>query len=175
MHRQLSHPGGKLGAAQELYRKILLNGGQVRRVVVLAAMFLAGLAGCSSHDPSKATSDPTAKVRLTRLTKFYQGYTHLKNKPPANEKAFVEYLRTLPQDEKVAAGVQGDDVESLLVSPRDGQKYHIEYGKVVRPTGKNQAWAWEETGQNGKRYVALTMGYVQEYDEEAFKNYKPKK
>jgi hypothetical protein len=175
MHWQLFHRGGKYVAVQERYRKAFIRGGQAGAAVVLAMMFLAGLAGCSSHDPSKATSDPTAKVRLTRLTKFYTTYTALKKKPPANEEAFKEYLRTLSQEDKIAAGVTGDDVESLLVSPRDGQKYHIEYGKVIRPAGKNQAWAWEEVGQNGKRYVALTMGYVQEYDEEAFQNYKPKK
>jgi hypothetical protein len=45
---------------------------------------------------------------------------------------------------------------------------------VARPTGQNRALAWEETGQDGKRYVALTMGYVQEYDEETFQHYKPK-
>jgi hypothetical protein len=143
-------------------------------ILVLGIVLLAGLLGCSSsHDPSKATSDPLAKVRLTRLVKFYQMYTALKNKPPANEEAFVEYLRTLPQDEKVAAGV-GDNVESLLVSPRDGQKYHIEYGTVARPTGQNRALAWEEVGKDGNRYVALTMGYVQSYDEETFQHYKPK-
>lgn len=175
MHRQLFHPGGKSVAVQELYRKAFVNGGPVRPVSLVAAVLLGFLAGCTSHDAAHATSDPTAKVRLTRLTKFYTTYTALKKKPPANEEAFKEYLRSLPRDEKVAAGVVGDDVDGLFVSPRDGKKYHIEYGKVIRPTGKNQAWAWEETGQAGKRYVALTMGYVQEYDAEAFELYRPKK
>ena len=62
-----------------------------------------------------------------------------------------------------------------MVSPGDGQKYHIEYGMAARPDGPNRALAWEETGKDGKRYVALTMGYVQLYDEEAFQNYRKKK
>jgi hypothetical protein len=168
MHRQqTNHGDGSQSAAALSSRRI------VRPVLVVAVILLAGLAGCSSRDPAKATSDPLAKVRLTRLIKFYQMYTALKNKPPANEQAFKDYLRTLPQEEKVAAGI-GEDVDSLLVSPRDGQKYHIEYGTVARPTGQNRALAWEETGQDGKRYVALTMGYVQLYDEETFQQYKPK-
>jgi hypothetical protein len=176
MHRQLFHRDGKSVTAQQVHTKALIGKRQVRLVIVVTAtLLIGGLAGCASHDPAHATSDPTAKVRLTRLTKFYQNYTAFKKKPPANEEEFKEYLHTLPQEEKVAAGVVGDDVESLLVSPRDGKKYHIEYGKIIRPAGRNQAWAWEEVGQNGKRYVALTMGYVQEYDDEAFQNYKPKK
>jgi hypothetical protein len=174
MQRQLFHRGGKSGAAQNVYRKSLFSGGNFRRVVVLAILLFAGFTGCSSHDPAKATSDPLAKVRLDRIIKFYTTYTAEKKKPPANEQVLKDFIRTRPQDEKTAAGIVGDDVDSLFVSPRDGQKYHIEYGTLARPTGKNRAFAWEETGQDGKRYVALTMGYVQEYGEEAFEHYKPK-
>lgn len=173
MHCQPSHRGGEAGADNAANRKACRSGIRVHAVVVLGLAFLAGLAGCSSRDPSQATSDPLAKVRLTRMLKFYQMYTDKKNKPPPNEEAFKEFLRTLPQEEKTAAGM-GEDVDSLLVSPRDGQKYHIEYGVVARPTAQNRALAWEETGQNGMRYVLLTMGYVKECDEETFQVYKPK-
>ena len=174
MHRQLFPCGGKSGATQSVYRKSLVSTMKVGAVAVLAGILPAGLAGCSSRDPAKATSSPLAQVRLVRILKFYQMYTTDKKKPPANEEAFKDYLRTLPQDEKVAAGIVGDDVDSLLVSPRDGQKYHVEYGLVARPTGNPRALAWEETGQGGIRYVAMTMGYVRECNEEIFQQYKPK-
>lgn len=173
MHRQPSYCGSKASADEVANRKTCGSGARVKAVVVLGLALLAGLAGCNSRDPSQATSDPLARVRLTRLIKFYQMYTNAKNKPPPNEEAFKEFLRTLPQEEKTAAGI-GEDVDSLLVSPRDGQKYHIEYGIVARPTAQNRALAWEEKGQNGMRYVALTMGYVKECDEETFEVYKPK-
>jgi hypothetical protein len=171
MYRQQFPRGGKSAAVQSIYRKSLLRGVRVGPVAALAVIVLAGLAGCSSRGVSKT---PLAEVRLFRLLKFYQMYTTAKKKPPANEEEFKEYLRTLPQDEKAAAGIVGDDVDSLLVSPRDGQKYHIEYGVVARPTRKAQALAWEETGQGGKRFVLLTMGYVNEYNEEMFQQYKAK-
>src|SRR5690242_16795662 len=63
-----------------------------KTAIVLGLALLAGLAGCSSRDPSQATSDPLAKVRLTRIVRYYQNYTGLKNKPPPNEEAFKEYL-----------------------------------------------------------------------------------
>ena len=151
-----------------------VRGGSVT-VALLAIFLLVGLVGCSeSRDPSKATSDPVAKVRLTRLYRFYQMYSQDKKKPPPNEQALKDFIRTLPTAEKEAAGIVGDDVDSLFVSPGDGEKYHIEYGLVTRSAG-NRALAWEQTGKDGQRYVALTMGYVVQCDEERFQGYKKKK
>ncbi len=173
MGRQRSSRGGEEScAAREAYVNVIFIG-QIETVAVLAVILLAGLVGCSSN-PSALTSDPPAKVRLTRLNKFYRLYTNQKKHPPPNEQAFKDFIRTLPTDEKEAAGV-GEDVDSFLVSPGDGQKYHIQYGMTARPDGPNRALAWEETGKEGKRYVALTMGYVVQCDEETFQNYKKKK
>jgi hypothetical protein len=143
-------------------------------VGVLVAILLAGLAGCSSENTAIATNDPVAKLRLERLLKFYQMYTNEKKKPPTNEQVFKDYIRALPKEHKEGIGAT-DDVESILVSPRDKQKYHFQYGMMARPDGPNRALAWEETGQDGKRYVALTIGYVQLYDEDGFQNAKKKK
>ena len=141
-------------------------------IAVLAVFFLAVLFGCSSN-PTAVTSDPLAKVRLERLLKFYKMYTNQKKKPPPNEQAFKEFIQNLPADEKEAAGLTGD-VDSFLISPGDGQKYHFEYGLTPNPS-QSRALAWEQNGQDGMRYVALTMGYVQRYNEEDFQNYKKKK
>jgi hypothetical protein len=170
VRRRSSHYGGR---AEETWSKKPVVGALGLPVAVLAVVFLAVLVGCSSK-PSALTSDPVAKVRLTRLLKFYRLYTNQHKKPPPNEQAFKEFIRSLPQDEKEAAGV-GEDVDSFMVSPGDGQKYHIVYGMAARPDGPNQALAWEETGKDGKRYVALTMGYVQLYNEEDFQNFRKKK
>jgi hypothetical protein len=153
--------------------KTLVMRGRIGLAAVLAVVFLFGLAGCSSSSKSAVTSDPQAKVRLEKLLKFYQMYTSQKKKPPPNEQAFKDFIRSLPQDEKEAAGV-GEDVDSFLVSPRDGQKYRFQYGMAARPDGPNRAVAWEETGQDGMRYVALTIGYVQQCNEEMFQSYKKK-
>ena len=139
-----------------------------------AVMVCFAVLGCSSSPQQAASSDPPAKLRLQSILKFYQMCSNEKKKPPSDEKAFKEYIRGLPQSEKDAAGV-GADVDGFLTSPRDGQKYHIEYGAMARPGGQNQALAWEETGKGGSRFVALTMGYVQEYNEQMFQDFRKKK
>ena|SRR5947209_2192962 len=171
--QRLSHSGGGQPSAQEAWSKTLVIGGKVGAVGVLAVVFLVGQAGCSSSSKQAATTDPVAKVRLEKLFMFYQRYARLKNKPPPNEQAFKEYLQSLPQDEKDAAGL-GQDTDNFLVSPRDGQKYHIRYGMAVNMSGPTRAVAWEENGKDGMRFVALSMGYVQECDEQAFKTYNKK-
>jgi hypothetical protein len=174
MGRHRSRRGGEESCAA---RKICVNVFSISRietVAVLAVILLAVLVGCSSRDPAKATSDPLAKVRLGKLIRFYQMYTTEKKKPPPNEQAFKDFIKDLPPPEKEAAGV-GEDVDSFLVSPNDGQKYHIQYGKPASGAGPNRAFAWEETGKDGQRYVALTMGYVVQCDEERFQEYKKKK
>ena len=66
----------------------------------------------------------------------------------------------------------GDDLDNIFTSPRDNQKYVIQYDLKLDPGGQTRAVAWEANGQGGKRFVALTMGYVQECDDETFKEYK---
>jgi hypothetical protein len=176
LQRSVDSFRGQRGAVQEALGKILLIIGKIGFMVVPAVVLLTAVVGCRSRDdPATATSDPVAKVRLTRINKFYRLYSNQHKKPPSDEKAFKDFVRSLPQDEKDAALIKGDDVDSLFVSPRDGQKYHIEYGLVARPEGPNRALAWEETGQKGMRYVALTMGYVKECGEEEFQKYAKKK
>jgi hypothetical protein len=164
------------GAIQDLFRQTrIIRSNKLLFSLIVSAVLLSGLVGCSSRSPEAATSDPTAQVRLTRINKFYRLYSNQNKKPPHDEKAFKDFVRSLPQEEKEAALIKGDDVDPLFVSPRDGQKYHIEYGLVVRPEGQNRALAWEETGQKGMRYVATTMGYVRECGEEEFQKLTKKK
>ncbi len=172
MGRQGSSHGGEQRRSKDSWSRRGIIG-KVVCVAALGPILVVGLVGCSSSSKSGAvTSDPQAKVRLEKILQYYQIYTNQKKKPPANEQAFKDYLRTLPKDWKEDAGIS-EDVDSFLVSPGDGQKYHIQYGMTARPGGgQNKALAWEETGHDGKRYVALTNGYVQLCDEESFQNYK---
>ena len=47
----------------------------------------------------------------------------------------------------------------------------IKFNMKLDPTGPPKAFAWEATGKDGKRFVALTIGYVEEYNEERFQEY----
>jgi len=126
-----------------------------------------GVLGCGSR---KGTTDPPAKVRLEKLFAYYQEYTRQNHKPPPNEQAFKDFLSSLPAEEKAIAHL--DDVDRFLISPRDHEKYVIRYGQVIAVGGATRAVAWEQTGVQGKRFVALSVGYVQECDEATFQSYK---
>jgi hypothetical protein len=127
----------------------------------------------SAGPPPGTTTDPAAMQRLSKLMRLYQYYTAEKRKPPANEQEFRAFLSQLP-DERKAAYLLTEDVDVLLTSPQDGQKFVVRYGVAVNATGEPQAFAWEATGQGGKRFVARTDGYVVECTEEDFRGLKKK-
>jgi hypothetical protein len=136
--------------------------------IVLLLVSPAGCAGSKS-----GTTDPQAKLRLEKLLMLYQLYITEKHKPPAGEQELHQFLQSLPEERKHAYQVP-DDVTALFTSPRDGQKYVVRYSFPLTTVGDNQAFAWEQTGQDGKRYVALSSGYVEAFGEEDFQNLKKK-
>jgi hypothetical protein len=117
------------------------------------------------------TTEPEAKVRLTKLLRLYQVYVEKNKKGPPGEQALRDFGRQLSPRERDEYLI-GDDLEGIFTSPRDGQKYVIQYGLKLDPGARTRAVAWEAQGQGGKRFVALSMGYVEEYDDETFKEYK---
>jgi hypothetical protein len=131
-------------------------------IVLYATVFKGGRTG---------TSDPPVKVKMERLFELYERYIGDKKKPPPSEQVFKDYIRNLPKDERDRLGI-GEDVDSFLVSPRDKQKYRIKYGIMRDPSDASQAIAWEETGKDGKRFVILGLGYVEERDEQSFNELK---
>jgi hypothetical protein len=114
--------------------------------------------------------EPEAKVRLKKLLQLYKAYVEKNRKGPADEqtlRAFGQKLSAQERDEYLI----GDDLDGIFTSPRDQQPFVIRYNLKLDPGGKTRAVAWEAEGQGGKRFVALTVGYVEEYDDETFKEY----
>jgi hypothetical protein len=110
-------------------------------------------------------------VRLTKLLRLYQVYVEKNKKGPADEQALHDFGQKLSPKERDEYLI-GDDLESIFTSPRDKQKYVIQYNLRFEPGGPNRAVAWEAAGQGGMRFVALSVGYVEEYDDETFQQYK---
>jgi hypothetical protein len=144
----------------------------VRRSVCGWLLVFICLAGCSRQ--RTGTTDPEAKLRLERILEAYQAYISDNRTGPPDEAAFLAYLRTLPADKKKSMSLP-DDLDALLTSPRDGQKYVIRYKIASFHEGQPRPVAWEQTGQGGMRWVALSMGYVEEYDEEYLNELKKRK
>ena len=145
----------------------------VRRVgrPVLAGLIFF-LLGCTPQPPM-TTSDPPAKLRLDRILEFYRKHQADKKKPPQDEASFKEYIRGLPADQKDRFGMT-ENVDDLFVSPRDTQPYVVRYKVKMHPGGATEGIAWESTGSGGMRFVGLSTGYVQEYDEPRFAEVKKK-
>jgi hypothetical protein len=136
--------------------------------IVLGMLLFCAASGCDNGPPGYTETE--AKTRLTRLLRLYQLYVDRNRKGPANEQALREFAKQLTSVEKDEYLI-GDDVESIFTSSRDNQPFVIKYNLNTQPGGETRAVAWEAVGQGGRRYVALNIGYVEEYDEETFQQY----
>lgn len=155
--------------AKALQRKKVYLWGGVAAAVLILGIGIWASGGLSKR--SLATTDPEAKTRLERLFALYKMYSGQKGKGPPNEQTLKDFYNSLPPDQK---GHFGDNLDALFMNPRDGEKYEVRYGIRLDPGGPSQGIMWERTGQGGKRYVALSMGYVVLRDEEGFKELKTK-
>jgi hypothetical protein len=140
----------------------------VRCWLALVPLVALGLGACG---PKVAPPEPDAKVRLIKLLRLYQVYQEKNRQGPPSEQALREFGQKLSAKERDEYLI-GDDLDSIFTSPRDQQKYVIQFNLRPAPGGPTRAIAWEATGQKGKRWVALSVGYVEEYDEETFQQYK---
>jgi len=141
------------------------------RLCVIAALslFLAGpQLGCNSG--SSGVTETEGKTRLTRLLRLYQVYVNKKKKGPASEQELRDLGKQLTPQEREDFLI-GDDLENIFISSRDKQPFVIKYNLRLEPGGPTQGVAWEAKGKDGKRYVALSVGYVEEYREEAAQEY----
>ena len=90
-----------------------------------------------------------------------------------NEADFKAYAETSAKPILEANGIQS--VDALFTSSRDQQPYVILYGPLTGPPGPagQPVFAYEKVGVNGKRYVATSLGAVQEVDEAEFRKLVP--
>jgi hypothetical protein len=124
-----------------------------------------GNLGCGAS----TKSEPEAKVQLGRLLGLYQAYVDKNHKGPPNEEALRAFGQKLSAKERDEYGIGGDP-DSLFTSPRDNQKFVVRYNLKLEPS-PTRAVAWEAAGQAGKRFVALSNRYVEEYDDQTLQQY----
>jgi hypothetical protein len=124
-------------------------------------------AGCGPSDKPLSESEKNLKA----LSVFYGQYlgTHRGQSPP-DEAEFKKYVRSLPAEQLKVFNVEPGDVDKLFISPRDNQPYGIAYKSKAGPPGESGApmVIWEQSGRNGKRYVADAVGKVEEIDDATF-------
>ncbi len=147
-----------------------------RSAAALGAIWLAwaGLILASGCGPSQSQSAPRESSNLKPLALLYGRYlgAHQGN-PPPNEAALKSFIQSLPPEQ--LSSMRATDVDKLFVSSRDGQPYVVVYGKTTGPPGTGGApiIAYEQTGVDGKRFVASSLGAVDEVDETRFRQLVP--
>jgi hypothetical protein len=140
--------------------------GGLRRASVVVSLLLAGaMAGCGGGQA--ATSEPGAQDRLASLYQLYKLYCEKNKRGPVNEQDLRSFAQKLTPDERASRKI-GDDVEALFKSPRDGQNFVIKYNLMISAGGGSKGVAWEAVGKDGRKYVALMRGYVEECNETMF-------
>lgn len=127
----------------------------------LAVLLVAGLAlGCQ---PERTGASPEELAAIENIAKWFQYYrTKHRNKPPKDEEALAGFI-----EEVLAERGSDVDIPSLFVSPRDGQKFVIQYGKLA---GKSNipdynVAAYEQEGSGGMKLVAFEAAWGKEVDE----------
>jgi hypothetical protein len=124
-------------------------------VLLLGALLTAP--GCSSKGPPP----PEGQLAIEDVAKWYQVYREFNGrKAPPNEQAFIAFI----EGEWRKRGTQAD-IQALLTSPRDGQKYVVMYGKPAPKNPERSVAVHEKEGYGGKKLVAFELGYSQEADE----------
>ncbi|HEY2411137.1 MAG TPA: hypothetical protein VGI40_02785 [Pirellulaceae bacterium] len=134
--------------------------------IFIGSLLIATL-GCNSGPPI-APLEASAQDRLYKLFNLYRFYIEKNRKPPASEEDLAAFGKKLDATERESRNL-GNDIDSLFVSPRDKKKFIVRYNLANLESARSLAW--EAEGKDGRRFIALTRGNVEEYDQEMFNQY----
>ena len=138
--------------------------------VCIVALVCMSAAGCGSEKKSLARE----QSGLKRLAILYGRFlAQHRGQPPANEAEFKKYVQSLPPAELKSFGI--DDPKRIFLSNRDDKPYIVIYGRPKGPPGPggSPVIAYEQEGKAGKRWVASSLGAVEEVDEARFRQLVP--
>ena len=124
-------------------------------LVALSFLLAPGCLGNSSPPPE-------GRLAIENVAKWYQLYrsAHRGKTPPSEE----EFLTFVESDLKSKRNVDLNR-EEFLTSPRDGQKFVVNYGKPTSTNQERNVAVYEREGYDGKKLVGFEFGNSQEVDE----------
>ncbi len=153
------------------------NDGVARRgrsagLAVAAFLVLPAVLGCSG--PSRKAREITESNLKPLAILYGQFLSQHRGQPPKNEAEFRGFVKSL-NPAQLAAMTANREVDSLFISPRDQKPYVVVYGKAKGPAGPGGApvIAYEQEGKDGRRFVASTMGAIEEVDDATFRQMVP--
>jgi hypothetical protein len=125
------------------------------RLFPLVLMAVSLQLGCGKTAPP-----PADRTAIEDVAGWHQLYvaSHGRKLPP-DEAAFVSFVEAQMKERG-----QEFDPATFLVSPRDGQKYVIQYGKESPTLGADNVVVHEKEGYGGKVLVGYQMGRSAEID-----------
>jgi hypothetical protein len=146
--------------------RTVVRAGVFAFVLVALGTFPVGCGKGSSGEEQQQSNLKPLAILYGQYTGQHQG------RPPAGEAEFKQYVRS---QSAMLESFDVTDPESLFVSSRDGKPYVIKYGAVEGPSGPGgyPVVAYEQEGVGGKRFVASSVGAVEEVDEARFKELVP--
>lgn len=135
-------------------------------LMVVASLCL----GCSSASaPAKGLDN-----ELKPLGILYMKYVgRHQGKSPGSREELENFIKSNGQDELKGMGIS--DTGAIFLSSRDGSPLIVRYGVQIPPPGPGgpSIVAYEAIGSNGRRFVANSMGGVEELDEATLKEKVP--
>ncbi len=146
------------------------------RRIVLTGTGLFGLcllvAGCGSQQVNREEEQSNLKPLATLYGQYIGQH---RGQPPATEAAFKEFVKS--QGKPLLDSFGKTNVDELFISNRDGKPYVIRCGAAAAqgppgPAGQPVV-IYEQEGVDGKRFVASSMGAVEQVDEARFKELVP--
>ena len=105
--------------------------------------------GCGKSAPPPVEG----RLAIENIAKWRQLYVADHGKPPADEAALLNFI-----EKELKERGEAFDREAFLVSPRDGQKYVIPYGKESANLSENSVVVHEKEGYGGKVLVGFESG-----------------
>ena len=122
---------------------------------IVATLFSAGCNLGGGPPP------PGGQLAIENVAKWYQLYrTRNRGKPPKDEEAFIKFV-----ENEVKGRGDAFDADEFLTSPRDGQKFVIQYGKGNSKNIERNVAVYEKEGYGGKKLVAFEAAWAKEVDD----------
>jgi hypothetical protein len=123
---------------------------------------MAVLFGASGCELGGGAPPPEGILAIERVAKWYQLYrTKHRGKAPKDEDAFIAFI----EKDLAARGSEMLDREEFLTSPRDGQKYIIQYGKANSKNIERNVAVYEQEGYRDKKLLAFEAAWSREVDD----------
>lgn len=123
---------------------------------------VTAVVGCNGGGPAP----PADQLQIEAVAAWYQSYRAAHDgKAPPNEQAFTAFIERKQQETG-----QTVDVQELLTSPRDGQKYLVNYKPNSNSLHRNVA-VYEREGHQGTKWLAFENKWSEEVDDTKLQEY----